>query len=335
MKLSIIIVTYNSIEYLSDCLKSIQNTDKDKFEILVVDNNSVDGSPEFIESEFPRALLIRNNENVGFARANNQAIKICKGRYIMLLNSDTIMQAGAIDKIISFMDHHQQAGIVGCKLLNSDGTLQPSVTSFPNVIKDTIAITLKGSLLQNTPGARAKLSKIAKVLGLSASRFDDHSQTKEIDFPRGACFTIRKKVIDEIGTLDENYFFTGEEMDFAYRTKQKGWKIFYYPDASVIHHDHGATKQMMGKVFVQTRKSALYFYQKHYGWFKREAMKFVVSLVLILKCAVMSARLIFSSPKMKKQLFAQMETFLMLIKIHYNPKFRDKNVFSEMHFKYN
>ena len=334
MNLSIIIVTYNSNEFLKECLQSLHNKTNDEIEVFVVDNNSFDGSPELVESEFPWVKLIRNKKNLGFAAANNQAIKQCKGRYIMLLNSDTVMLDGSVEKILTFMDQYEKAGIVGCKLLNTDGTLQPSVTSFPNVLKDTVAISLKGSVLQNTPLARALISKIGKIFSFSASRFDDHSKTKEIDFPRGACFTIRRKVIDEIGLLDDNYFFTGEEMDFAYRAKQKDWKIFYYPEAAVIHHDHGATKQIMGKVFVQTRKGALRFYQKHYGWFHTEAMKLLVSSVLLFKCITISLHLLFPVSK-RKQLLAQKESYWILIKVHYNSNFRKLNVFSEMTFHYN
>ena len=334
MNLSIIIVSYNTIDYLRECLTSIAQSKTNEIEIFVVDNASSDGSSEMVQSEFPWVKLIANNENVGFAPANNQALVQCSGRFIMLLNSDTIMLEGTIDKIISFMELHPAAGVVGCKLLNTDGSLQPSATSFPNVIKDTIGIALKGGMIKNNPLTRAIISRMGKILGMSASRFDEHLDTKETDYPRGACFTIRREALDQVGLLDKEYFFTGEEMDWCYRAKQKGWKVYYYPDAAIIHHDHGATKQMMGKVFVQTRKSALRFYQKHYSKFKTELMKFLVSLVLLWKCVFTSVVLVLR-PSKRQVLLAQRESYWALTKVHYLPEFRKLNVFFEMPFRYN
>jgi len=334
MKLSIIIVSYNTIDYLRECLSSIAQFRIKEMEVFVVDNASIDGSPDMVKTEFPWVRLITNSQNVGFAPANNQALRQCSGKFSMLLNSDTLMLEETIAKIISFMKQHPEAGVVGCKLLNTDGSLQPSATSFPNVIKDTIGIALKGSVLKNNSVTRAIISHAGRILGMSASRFDEHLQTKETDYPRGACFTMRREALDQVGLLDKEYFFTGEEMDWCYRAKQKGWKVYYYPDAAVIHHDHGATKQMMGKVFVQTRKSALRFYQKHYGVFKTELMKFFVSLVLFWKCIFASIILVLRTSKRHFYL-AQRESSWALIKVHYLPKFRKLNVFFEMPFRYN
>ena len=334
MRLSIVIVSYNTKELLRECLTSIERTGTNALELFVVDNASSDGSPEMVRRDFPGVKVISNSRNVGFAPANNQALRQCTGKFIMLLNSDTIMLEGTIEKIIAFMEQHPDAGVVGCKLLNTDGSLQPSATSFPNVIKDTIGIALKGNVLKNNPVTRTIISRVGKIMGMSASRFDEHLQTKETDYPRGACFTIRREALDDVGLLDEEYFFTGEEMDWCYRAKQKGWKVYYYPDAAVIHHDHGATKQMMGKVFVQTRKSALRFYQKHYSPVKTELMKFLVSLVLIWKCVFISFALLWR-PSKRRILLAQRESYWALIKVHYLPEFRKLNVFFEMPFRYN
>ena len=334
MNLSIIIVNYNTIDCLRECLQSVEKYKSDKMEVFVVDNASSDGSSEMVEQNFPDVTLIKSAVNLGFAGGNNQAIVKSSGRYIMLLNSDTIMLEGTLEKIVAFMDNDPKIGVVGCKLLNSDGSLQPSVTSFPGVIKDTVAIALKGSGLKNTPAARKIISLAGKILGVSASRFDDHSEIKEIDFPRGACFTIRKETVDEIGLMDEDYFFTAEEMDWCYRAKQKAWKVVYYPEVAVIHHDHGATKKVMGKVFVQTRKGTLQFYEKHYGAKRTTMMKLGVSKVLLMKCFFISLRLLFTG-KDRKILLAQREANWTIVKVHYNRKFRELNVFTEMKFRYN
>ncbi len=332
--LSIVIVSFNTRDMLKDCLQSLEAVRCESVEVFVVDNASGDGSPEMVKELFPWVTLIENSQNLGFAPANNQAILKSSGRYVMLLNSDTVMLRETPDSIIAFMDEESSAGIVGCKLLNTDGTLQPSTTSFPNVIKDSVGLLLKGNFLKNTPRARYWLSKIGKLLGQQASRFDDHAEIKEIDYPRGACFTIRRQVIGQIGVLDEDYFFTGEELDYCYRAKQKGWKVYYYPEVAVIHHDHGASKRVMGKVLVQTRKSALIFYQKHYSKMTTILMTAGVTVALLLSIFFKFIALLFK-PKDAQKIRADIEVFWFTIKIHYSKSFRNQNVLTEMNFRFN
>lgn len=317
-----------------DCINSIQDQNLDDYEIFVVDNASIDGTVDKLIESYPQVNIIANKENVGFAAANNQAIKICNGEYILLLNGDTLLFKDTLDKVFNFFGTDKQIGIVGCKLLNTDGSLQPSVTSFPGVIKDTVAIFLKGSLFRNTPFTRKLMTFLGKVFGVNVSRFDDKLVTKEIDFPRGAFFVIKRELYNTIGLLDKDYFFTGEEMDYCYRAKKAGWKVMYFPDAEIIHHDHGSSKQMMGKVFVQTRKSALLFYQKHYSRIKVESMKFMVSVVLLIKICL-NMIMMFFRLKYKKLYLAKIETYFSIIKVHYLSQFRKLNVFTEMPFKYN
>ncbi len=334
MELSIIIVSYNTKNYLRECLHSLDRYREKKIEVFVVDNASNDGSPEMVAANFPWVALIRNQQNRGFAAANNQAIVRSAGRYVMLLNSDTIMLEGTPEKIISFMDQHPDIGVVGCKLLNTDGSLQPSITSFPNLLKDTLNIALIGTVIRNTPRARSWLSRIGKIAGMSASRFDDHAVTKEIDFPRGACFNIRRAAMDQIGLLDENYFFADEELDWCYRIKQQGWKVYYFAEAAIIHHDHGSIKGIMGKAFVQIRKSGLYFYQKHYGQLRTLILKILISSVLLVKCCNLSLCILFKESKRQERL-ARREIYWATIRLYYDRKFRELNVFSKMPFRYN
>lgn len=334
MELSIVIVSYNTKDYLRECLQSLERFIVKGIEIFVVDNGSIDGSTDMVATDFRRSTLIRNEQNRGFAAANNQAIIRSTGRYIMLLNSDTIMLEGTLQKIISFMDQHPDIGIIGCKLLNTDGSLQPSITSFPNLIKDTLNIALIGTVIKNTPGMRTWISRIGRLLGVSASRFDDHATTKEIDFPRGACLTIRRTAMDQIGLLDEGYFFADEELDWCYRAKQQGWKVYYYPEAAIIHHDHGSIKAIMGKAFVQIRKSGLHFYQKHYGQLSTIVMKILISAILLVKCFYISCCLLFYRSK-RQELLARREIYWATIRLYYDRKFRELNVFSEMPFRYN
>jgi len=178
------------------------------------------------------------------------------------------------------------------------------------------------------------LSRIGKLIGASASRFDDHVGIKEIDFPRGACLTIRRTAMDQIGLLDEDYFFADEELDWCYRIKQQGWKVYYYPEAAIIHHDHGSIKDFMGKVFVQIRKSGLHFYQKHYGPLRTVVMKILISTVLLVKYFAISFCILFKRSNRQK-LLARREIYWATIRLYYDHKFRELNVFSEMPFRYN
>jgi len=332
MKLSIVIVSYNTIDLLHDCLESIKRHILQDVEVYVVDNNSCDGSSRMVESEYCWVKLIKNDHNLGFAAANNQAIQLSNSSYIMLLNPDTVMLPETLPGIIAFMDQYPEAGVVGCKLLNPDGSLQPSVTSFPHSLKDAIGIGLKGFCLKNDPVSRKWISRFVRLFGFNASRFTDHSEIMEIGYPRGACMTIRKNALDQVGLLDPDYFFTGEEMDLCYRIRQAGWKVLYYPEVAVIHHDHGSSRHMMGKVFVQTRKSALYFYEKHYSSFHTFLMKIMVSAVLLLHCIFLTLWLIPSGHN--KEILARREVYWFVIRLHFDSGFRSQNVFSEMIFRY-
>ncbi|MGI0009981.1 MAG: glycosyltransferase family 2 protein, partial [Nitrosopumilaceae archaeon] len=196
VQLSIIIINYNTRDLLRACLKSVfQKTQDLDFEMIVVDNASVDGSLEMVEQEFPQVKKICNAENRGFAAANNQAIKQANSEYILLLNSDTEVLDGAINKTIEFMKQRPETSIVGCKLLNPDGTLQPSCRSFPSVWN----LFTESFFLY-------KAFKRTKLFGKYYMSFFDHTSIREVDVVMGAFMLIRREVIDAIGLFDEDYF---------------------------------------------------------------------------------------------------------------------------------
>lgn len=227
MDLSIIIVSYNTKDLLKQCLDSIYGKVQNiSFEIFVVDNNSQDGSPKMVKNLFPQVELIENKENKGFASANNSAIKKSKGRYVLLLNSDTIVLPGSLSKMIQFMDKTPRAGAVGCKLINPDGSLQ----SFGRGLK---RVREKG--------------------------------VKEVNWVEAACFMVRQRVIDEIGLMDENFFFYSEDMDWCRRMRLAGWKIFCIAQAKVIHYGGGSTGKWNPKIVTEAYKSGYYYAQKHFG----------------------------------------------------------------------
>ena len=226
--LSIIIVNWNNKDILRDCLNSIYHTHNDsEYEIIVVDNHSEDGSVELIKSEFFNVVLLENVENLGFASANNQAIKIAGGDYILLLNNDTVVtNTYCFDRMIEYMKKNPQVGILGCKLLYPDGTLQSCGESFPSVWG-----IFKSQIL---------FAKTWKRLGKSKQ---GDNYFKKVDFVCGACLMTRKEILDKVGLFKEKYFMYGEDVEFCYRVHKAGYDIGVLTDESIIHLHSKSTEK--------------------------------------------------------------------------------------------
>jgi len=224
LDLSISIVNWNTKDILRNCLMSIyESTHRIRYEIFVVDNASSDGSPKMVEKEFPQVKLIRNKENLGFAKANNQVIRLSNGRYILLLNSDTIVLNGALDKMVEFMNDHPDAGAAGCKLLGSDGSLQKSINKFPSLFCQCWGKSL----------FPAFFPKIKFSYVIDEPHF--YSRIQEVDWVTGAFLILSRSAIKQIGLLDENFFMYAEDTDLCWRIKKEGWKVYFYPRVKVVH----------------------------------------------------------------------------------------------------
>ncbi len=246
MDLSIIIINYNTRDLTADCLESVYRTIKGiSFEVFVVDNASVDGSAEFLKSKFPDINLIKNERNLGFAAANNQALKIIQGRYALLLNSDTVLKESAVWELVSFMETHPEAAMACGQLLNADGTKQNSIAGFPSLL----------TLLFNMP-----LLEYLFPEKFPSKRYE-YNQPIEIDSGIGACLMVRKEAIDKVGMLDERYFFFMEETDWALQMREAGWKNYYVPTAFIYH--------LQGKSIGQNIRSRIIFYRSRYIFFKK------------------------------------------------------------------
>ncbi|MEO0077060.1 MAG: glycosyltransferase family 2 protein [candidate division WOR-3 bacterium] len=257
MKLSIIIVNYNSKSHILSCLKSLSDIGQVKdYEVFVVDNSSTDDSVSAIEKLYPWVKLIKNNRNLGFAKANNQAIKLAQGEYILLLNPDTVVVNDAINKTINFMDRNLDISAVSCRVELANGKLDPAChRGFP------------------TPWASLcyflgleKLFPKSRLFGQYHMTYKLFSVPHEIDVPSGCFFLIRRSTVEKIGLLDEDYFLFGEDVDWAYRIKQAGGKIYFYPDAKIIHYkgtSSGIKKEThnLTQASIETRKKSVnYFY---------------------------------------------------------------------------
>jgi len=210
---------------------------------------------EMVRKKFSQAKLIANKENRGFAAANNQGIKKSQGEFILLLNPDTEILDNTLEKMVNFMHQHRDAGVAGCKLLNLDQTPQPSVRRFPSLWSQIIILSKLHHLF---------LKLISYYLALDL----DYSKTQGVDQLMGAFFMIRRKVIEQIGLLDENFYIWFEEVDFCKRVKSKGWRIYYTPQAEIIHHQGQSFKQVLSfekqKIF---NKSLRYYFKKHHSFF--------------------------------------------------------------------
>jgi O-antigen biosynthesis protein len=234
MDISVVIVNYNVRDFLNNALVSLSKSlDGLHSEIFVVDNASDDGSVELVRKKFPTITLISNLSNLGFAKANNQALVRSTGRYIVLLNPDTLVQEDTFKKLIQHLDHNPQIGMAGCKILNPDGTLQSACRrSFPT---PWVAFTKTFGL--------STLFPHSKFFGRYNLTFLNEDEIYEVDAISGSFMMIRREVFEKIGGLDESFFMYGEDLDWCFRVKQSGWKVFYVPITSIIHYKGESTKR--------------------------------------------------------------------------------------------
>ncbi len=258
VELSIIIVNYNVKEFLENALISIKKAIEGiNAEIFVVDNASEDGSVEMIKQKFPEVKLIENDRNLGFAKANNQALKLAQGKYILLINPDTVVQEDTFKVLISFLESNPDCGMVGCKILNPDGTLQLACRrSFPT---PWVALTKMIGL--------SSLFPKSKIFARYNLTYLDTEQVTEVDAVSGSFMMIRREVYEQVGGLDEDFFMYGEDIDWCYRIKKAGWKIYYVPYTQIIHFKGESTKRSNIdeiRIFYDAMKI---FVKKHYKEF--------------------------------------------------------------------
>lgn len=280
MDLSIIVVNWNTKELLSKCLKLVYDTVTSlEFELFVVDNASQDGSAVMVKELFPQALLIENGENVGFSRANNQAIKESSGRYILLLNTDTFVTKGTIEQMVAFMDAHPETGAAGCRLYFPNGQLQLSCSSFPTLFTEFCLATSLDKLFPSSP-----------FFGRYRMNYWDFNDVREVDVVLGAFMIIRRRVIEQVGLLDETFFMYSEEVDWCYRIKEGGWKIYYVPYAEATHIWGGSVEQIKADMFVEMYRSRIAFFQKYYGWISVLGLKLLLAGACIARLVSLPVR---------------------------------------------
>ena len=255
INLSNIIVSWNAKEYLDECLQSIvENAPPFAFETIVVDNASTDGAPDLVEKKYPQVHLIRNAENLGFAKANNIGIEQSKGKYICLINSDAVVLKDCLDLMCRYMDEHPEIGVLGPRVLNRDGSLQPTCREFPTFWKNLCRAT-----------ALDKLFPKSKIFGGYFMMNWSHDTVREVDFLSGCFMLVRKSAIEQVGLLDDNFFFYGEDKDWCKRFWKAGWKVVYFPHAEAIHYLYGSSDKDPVKLYIQQTRANLQYYTKHHS----------------------------------------------------------------------
>jgi hypothetical protein len=222
---SIIIISYNTRDLLRRCLQAaFANSAGVASEIFVVDNASADGSAEMVRQEFPAAMLLENRENAGFAKANNQALKLMKGEFALLLNSDALLSPGSLETLLSFANRQPRAAIIGPRLVNGEGRLQPSTYTAPSAVNELLKTLRLYKLLPAPLNARLFLSS-----------WFDHRTSRQAARLTGACVLLRRKALDEVGPLCEDFFFYGEVHDWCLRALRLGWQVWFCAETEVIH----------------------------------------------------------------------------------------------------
>jgi GT2 family glycosyltransferase len=269
-QISIIIINWNTRELLAKCIDSIEQTANGlNLEIIVVDNASGDGSQAMVQEKYPHVRLIANQENVGFAKANNQAMRVAGGDYFLLWNSDAFATPRAIQALLQLAEREPKAGIIGAQLRNADQTFQASHTLFPSQWQEFLILTGLGRTLSGNhyPSFGPEEEKGPQI----------------VDYVEGACLMVRSQTYQEIGGLDEGYFMYAEEVDWCYSTREHGWQVWYQPQAKVIHLGGASSTGRRTHREADLYRSRIRFFRKHYGSRSAQLLKMQIYLLTAVK----------------------------------------------------
>ena len=255
VKLSIVIPTYNAHEWIEQCLDSIQlHRPASDYEVIVDDDHSSDDTLAIVRAKFPAVRPFSNEKNLGFGKTVNVGLRASVGAYILVLNNDTWMHAGALDAMVAYLDQHADAGIVGPRVLSGDGSLQQQCRR---------RIPTPAAALLYFTGIAKLFPKNPRVAGYLMTAADEH-ETADVDAVSGACLMVRRAVLDQIHGFDEEYYLYGEDMDFCWRTKLAGWKVVYYPTAVITHFGgQGGTGKRRLYATIEWHRAMWIFYRKH------------------------------------------------------------------------
>jgi GT2 family glycosyltransferase len=297
--LSIVLVCWNNKDYLEPCLRSLYEGHVcSYFDVVVVDNGSTDGSQEMLREQFPAVHLIQNEGNVGLARACNQGIEATRGRYPLLLNNDTIVDGPSLDAMVEFMDSHADAGAVGGRLLNPDGSFQAGYANFSSLWEEFLIATQVGERFW--PGYPSH---------------HDAIRVKAVGWLSSACLLLRRTALAQVGLLDEEYFIYGDEADLQYHLHRAGWRVYYLPHVKTIHYG-GRSMNRWGRRKMVYRGKML-FYKKNYGPLRANLLRIMLGGVSLAKMLPWSIAYILPSwrKRAEKELYSNLDVMKLCVNL--------------------
>lgn len=252
---SVIIVSWNARNYLLECLDSLsQAVCSYPMEVIIVDNASNDGSPEMVEERYPHVRLVRNSENLGFAKANNIGIGESHGRYVALVNSDVHILPDCITRLVEYCETSSDVGMVGPRIQGGTGVLQRSCRGFPGVWNILCRALMLDAVFSRSRWCNGYLM-----------RYWPHDDCRDVDILSGCFWLVRRSALDEVGLLDEGFFMYGEDMDWCKRFRKSGWRVVFNPDAEAIHYGGGSSSNAPTRFFVEKQRADLRYWQKHHN----------------------------------------------------------------------
>jgi hypothetical protein len=253
--ISVVIVSWNAKHFLEECLRALADSPTSRStEIIVVDNASTDGSPEMVEAIFPQVRLIKSDQNLGFAKANNIGICESTGRYVSLINSDVKVLGNCLDPLADYLDQHPDVGNVGPRVLDPDMTQQPTCRSFP---------TLWNNFCEAS--ALATVFRGSRLFSGEHMCFFPHDRELDVDVLVGCFWMVRKEAFEEVGLLDEDFFIYAEDVDWCRRCWNAGWRVVFFPGASAIHYRAGSSANDPARFAAEQNRAVLHYWEKHHG----------------------------------------------------------------------
>lgn len=252
--LSVVIVSWNTKKILAECLESLEHCRGLCMEIIVVDNASSDGSSEAVRMRFPEVRLVQNEANLGFAKANNIGIGLSSGRYVCLINSDVVVPDGCIEKMVMYMDQHSDIGMLGPKMILSDGTVGHSCMRFPTVWNWFCSALALDSFF-----------KTSKLFGNFMMTDFNYDRTQDVDLLTGWFWMVRREALSQVGGLDDRFFMYGEDFDWPRRFHQCGWRVVFYHEAEAIHYCGASSSRAPVRFYVEMNRANLQYFRKHHN----------------------------------------------------------------------
>ena len=296
---SIVLVCWNNKAYLDPCLKSLYEGGlKSSFDVIVVDNGSTDGSQHMLAEKYPDVKLIQNEENVGLGKASNQGIETTNGRHVLLLNNDTLVNGPALDMLVGFLDTHPEAGAVGGKLLNPDGSFQSGYAPFSTLLEEFLIVT-----------------HIGEMLWAGYPSHGDSNEIKSTGWLSSACLLVRRNALDQVGLLDESYFIYGDEADLQYRLNKAGWKGYFLPLSTIIHFGGRSMDRWKRRKMVYRGK--MLFYKKNYGFISALVLRMLFLVMSFLKMLVWCIGFLIPSrnDQAKKELRSNLDVMVLCLNL--------------------